>query len=395
MKKFLLFLLFFASVSCQNSSSSEDSDLSEAATDLVTVQIGEIESYLEESGEISPDTIVSVTYNLTGKIMKLYKEEGDDVYFGERVAAVQPDVNQLQDINSAQIDYQRDLADFTAASNEMVEADSLYEQGLISKSSYDDIISEYEIAEAEVYSSYLELQTYLNSGDLTSTDLLYVTAPAAGTILSRSVEVGDYVLAASAYQSGTELYEIADISDMIVEAQINEIDILSIEKGMDVDITISALPDESFTGTVLRIFPEAEEVDDVKKYTVQIEPGENFPDNVMPGMSVEIEVLTVYETNILVLPLGSVIRDSDTLEDYVLVPADKKGYFRQVTVTTGERNYDYIEIEEGLEEGDEVAENPYLIDEDKILTEEGESIATEEETEDGRPPMSGGGMMPH
>jgi HlyD family secretion protein len=390
----LVFIAFFA-ISCKKQDTQEESANSNPYA-LATIDKALIESYLEESGEIQPRSIIKVKFNLTGKVTKLYCEAGDQVKTGQTLASIQPDINQIQTMNSAEIAYQKALASLDSLSNQYQEALILYHQGLMAKASFDNIRHDYDIAHSEVEQASLELESLReSSGTISGRQLVSARSPATGTIVERYVDVGDYILAASTYQSGTVLFDIADISDMVIEARINEVDIVNVEEGAEVEITIEALSSERFTGTVFRVFPTPEESDNVKRYVVQIEPRDRFPTSVLPGMSARIRIQTVHKENAASLPLSCVVRDTELRKDYVLVSVDpRNNIFEKRIVETGVRNYQRIEILSGIQEGETVAVNPYLVPEDSIRqTGESNTRSSEEQNNQPRPPM-GRGMGP-
>lgn len=386
----LVILIAALAASCKNQNSSTNTESSNPYA-LVSMENALIESYLEESGEIQPRSIIKVKFNLTGKVTKLFKEAGDEVRSGEVLASIQPDINQIQTMNSAEIAYQKAIANLETLSNEYQEALILYHQGLMAKASYENIRNDYDIAHSEVEQARLELESLReSSGTITGRQLVSARSPATGTIVERYVDVGDYILAASTYQSGTVLFDIANISDMVIEARINEVDIVNVSEKAEVEITIEALSSQRFTGTVFRIFPTPEESDNVKRYVVQIEPNETFPVSVLPGMSARIRIQTVHEEDAQSLPISCVIRDTELRKDYVLVSLDpRNNLFEKRIVETGVRNYERIEILSGIQEGEMVAVNPYLVPEESIQV-PGQTNAASAQTEDNHRPPPGG-----
>lgn len=375
MKKFISVFVAVSLVCAASCGKKKDaSGTSGSSTDtyaLVQMQNKLIELYLEENGAVTPRASTTVKFNLTGKVVKLYKEAGDAVKVGDILAGIQPDITQIQSINETELAYQKAMASLQSASNDMVEAESLYQQHLIAKASYDTIVNDYNIALSETHQALLELQSMRETaGSVTSSrQVVSVRSPAAGTIISRDVDVGDYVLSASAYQSGTDLFTIANTTDMIVEASINEVDIVSVKEGAEVTITIGAISGQTFSGKVKRIFPTPTTTDNVKYYTVQIEPDSPFPDTVLPDMSAKISVETVHKENAASIPISCILRDSDKRQDYVYVCVDEREHiFEKRVVKTGVRDYDRVEILSGLKTDEKVALNPYLLPDSSITT---------------------------
>lgn len=375
---FSLFLIFIlAAVSCgkpangKKNGKSKDPEWAELTT-------GRIATYLEETGEVTPRSIVKVKVEFTGRVSRIYREQGDPVREGERMALVYPDVNQIKVYSTAEINYQRNANELSQLSNELAEAESLFKDGLISKNRYDTLMNSFRISTAELDKSRLELESLRSAGAISEGQGVFVKAPINGTVLKRLVEIGDFVIGASSYQSGTVLFEIADIRNIIVQAQINEMDILNVREGAQAEVTLEALPDKTFQGRIFRIFPTPEVKDSVKKYTVQVELTASLPPNARPGMSCRIRVLTVEKKGVPVLPVSAVMRDERRQKDYCLIKAtnatDTKKY-QTAAVKTGARDENNVEILSGLNDGDKVIRNPYSVPESEVIPAAGDTNA--------------------
>lgn len=336
---------------------------------LATVEKKNIANYLDEMGAIGPLSITKVKFNFSGKITRLYTEVGDSVRQGQVLALVYPDINQIKTVTGAQISLKKALANLQQISNQAAEIHELYRQGLVSRAQYDDTQNRFAIAQDEVKTARLEMESLQKTSSIEKEKAVTVQAPMAGTIISRFVDLGDYIMAASTFQSGTVLFEIADIRDLVIEASINEIDILAIHDQARVEFSFEALPGRNFQGRVYRVFPTPVNDNNVKKYKVQILPEEPLPSNVRLGMSVRIKVLLAKKDGALSIPLGAVVRDPGSSQDYVLVPQGKQSY-KKTPVRTGISDFDRIEIVQGLEEGQKVVSSPYQVPPAQLLPEQ-------------------------
>ena len=82
-----------------------------------------------------------------------------------------------------------------------------------------------------------------------------VRAPAGGTLLSRLVNAGDPVVPLTSYQAGTDLATIADMSDLIFQGTVDEIDVGKLAVGLPARLKVGALPDTPVKGKLVRIAP--------------------------------------------------------------------------------------------------------------------------------------------
>lgn len=143
---------------------------------------------------------------------------------------------------------------------------------------------------------------------------------------------------------------LPDLSEMLSVTYINEVDISKIRTGQEVNITVDAFPEKSYSGRVETIANIGEQLpnSDAKVFEVLIELNET--DSILrPAMTTGNEILTATFDDVLYIPLESLHSDSIT---YVF----KKEGFKTIkhNVITGAFNENFIIIEEGLNKGDEI-----------------------------------------
>ena len=108
-----------------------------------------------------------------------------------------------------------------------------------------------------------------------------VSAPRAGVILQKYVEVGSIIQSGrssvAGTGAGTSIVQLGDLSRMFVLASVDETDIAQVEDGQQVDITLDAYPDEIFDGKVTRIDPQTVALQNVTTVPVTIEIQDRLP----------------------------------------------------------------------------------------------------------------------
>jgi HlyD family secretion protein len=131
-----------------------------------------------------------------------------------------------------------------------------------------------------------------------------------------------------------------------------------IKPGQTVSITIDAMPDRHFTGKVKKkaVLPSSQSWwanPDLKVYETDIALDGGNPGNVLrPGMTATVEILIEKIENVLRVPIQSVQTDEKGKHYCYL----KSG--NRVEVTIGKRNQVYVEVLDGVKEGDEVLMTP-------------------------------------
>jgi len=184
--------------------------------------------------------------------------------------------------------------------------------------------------------------------------VIYNDIPMSGK--ARKIQVGDAVW------SHQGLISLPDISRMMVETNVREVDIHKVALGQQAQIRIDAYPDAAYTGTVQLIgslaTAEQQQPGSTKYFHVQIVLAESDP-RLRPGMTARVEIVIERLEQILFVPLEGVFEKSGQKVCYVV--HEKEAEERPVKV--GTFNRDMIVIEEGLTEGEQI----YLQDPTTLL----------------------------
>ena len=175
-----------------------------------------------------------------------------------------------------------------------------------------------------------------------------IIAPFSGTVTAVTASPGEMV--------GTgALVTLADLSQPLVELYLDETDLDLIAVGYEVEVMFDALPDEIFSGQIVRIDPVLVQMEGAP--TIQalatLEQGEN--DSLWPlpgGLNASVEVFAGRAENALLVP-AEALRELAPGQYAVMVMVDGEPRMRQVEV--GLMDYIYAEIISGLEQGDQVS----------------------------------------
>ena len=139
-----------------------------------------------------------------------------------------------------------------------------------------------------------------------------VIAPMSGTITRLPVEVGEIITSGrSAFSRGEAVMRIADLDQMIVRTQINQVEIGKIREGQRAEISVDSYPDRVFPGRVSEISPSATQTtpqsqSSVITFEVDVEVT-GSPAELLPGMSADVDIIVFEEADILQLPIPSVL----------------------------------------------------------------------------------------
>src|ERR1700731_4092876 len=413
----------------------------QSSRNVTTVQTGKVQrqdlaTVVSASGEIKPKTYVNIGANAYGKITHLYVKEGDRVKKGQLLAQLE-NVQSSADVNAneaslqaaetdaiaadaglktSQADLQRAQADYDRNKLDWERAQSLFKDGLISKSDFDSrknawatadsglVQSQARVAQAKAQNDSAAKHVSQARANLTRvTDVLQKTtysAPYDGVVTNLPVREGESVVIGIQNALGSTLMTIADMSVITAEVKVDETDIVNVHLGQPAEVTIDAIPKKIFHGAVSEIGDNAivrssgvstsqqatasEEAKDFKGGVTLNDP----PMDLRPGLSTTAKITTAARTSVLSIPIQSLSLRSkaqleqekstpgsvhaaapapketskkDQLQDIqgVFVIRSKKAEF--VPVTTGITGTSDIEVLDGLKEGDEVITGSYKV----------------------------------
>jgi HlyD family secretion protein len=192
-----------------------------------------------------------------------------------------------------------------------------------------------------------------------------ITAPYAGTVLNVVARPGMVVTGADAGREGVALLEVADLSQLRVEATINEIDVASLAVGQSVEVTFESVPEARASGRVSFVSPAAKSTgtssNAAKEFPLQIDIESAHP-RVKPGMTARVHIETARVEKAISVEAAVVFYDFDKDESYVFVRPAKTGPANGAEaepvkriVTLGVRGKEHVEIKSGLADGEEVS----------------------------------------
>lgn len=181
-----------------------------------------------------------------------------------------------------------------------------------------------------------------------------ITAPISGQVITKNVKAGDKVSKSSS--GSTTLAVIYDMSGYTFEMSVDELDVKEVAVGQSVVVTADAVSGKTFSGTVTNVSLQSSYSNGVTNYPVTVTLNDGM-DELLPGMNVDGVIILDQAADVLAVPADALMRgnkvyvkDDTVTEVQGSIPAG----FRAVEVKTGLINDDYVEITEGLSEGDVV-----------------------------------------
>jgi len=185
-----------------------------------------------------------------------------------------------------------------------------------------------------------------------------ITAPAAGTILTRPVNPGDPIVPLTSYQPGTEMATVADMSDLIFKGTVDEIDVGKLSVGMLARIKVGALPADVVTGHVSRIAPQAQQKEGATLFDVEIELDPSNKVTLRAGYSANADVIIREKKDVLTIPERLVTFEAGGKKASVELGDGPKAAPKKVEIKTGISDGLNVEVISGLRKGDKIIERP-------------------------------------
>lgn len=372
------------------------------------------------SGKIQPETEVKLSAEVSGEVTELLVKEGDIVKKGQLLVKVRPDVLK-SGYDRAVASYSSQKASVAGAAQMLKQAEANFENGevtykrnvelfnkkVISASEFDAAKAAFLTAKTnlgrakeELSASKYNLEQSGANVQEASANLAKATifAPVDGVISKLSVELGDRILG-TVQNAGTEIMRISNLSSMEVNVDVNENDINRVKVGDHATIEVDAFADKKFRGTVTEIASSSKDVgsatssvDQVTNFVVKVRilaesyekitsGAQDLPSPFRPGLSATVDIESEMVDGLSV-PIQAVFtvdkvkddkktegnQDNADKQKSKLTDKKVKQYVylynvdetvKQVEVTTGIQNDQFIIVKSGLKVGQEVVTGPY------------------------------------
>ena len=288
---------------------------------VMTAEYTDISSTVPLSGRIAPAEETAIVPMASGQVTAVHVKVGDYVKAGTL----------LFEIDKGQVatTYNQAKAAYDLAANSYNNMKTLYLEGAISKSDFDEAEVQY-ISARESYNAAAEAYSYYN-----------VTSPIDGYVTSLSVAVGDIAgqqMAAS----------VANTDEIKIETTVSEYIAGYIKIGDEVDVYVSTLGDTPYKGTVTAFSPAPALGTLTYPITITLD---NESGDLMSGMFAEVKFTAEEADDTICIPSDAVIMKNGK-SVAVIIDEDLIPSFREVE--TGIDNGEFVEILSGIKEGETV-----------------------------------------
>ena len=140
-----------------------------------------------------------------------------------------------------------------------------------------------------------------------------IRAPMAGVVTLLELEEGEIVTSGrSAFSQSPPIMTIVDPSKMVVKTFINEVDMERLRLDQRAEIVVDAFQNKTYDGRVYEISPSGQEQDNIISFEVMVEVL-GSPEELRPGMSADVDIITYEEKNVLLAPIDAVINEKGAI----------------------------------------------------------------------------------
>lgn len=338
-----------AGVALARTGSGRSADTAGSGPSTVRVTRRDIGSQVKATGVIKPrvGAQVRVGSRISGVVKRLYVQTGDSVAQGQLLAELDDrDFVALRDQAAATLKQLE--ANLRYARADLARKRELLNARSLAQSDLDVVERDVAVGEQQVAAARANL-------DFATSQVSYarITAPIAGVVASVATEEGETV--AASFSAPTFL-TLLDPSRLEVWAYVDETDIGRIRNGQTARFTVDTYGDEEFEGHVTAVHPTAEIRDNVVDYVTVLQFKTPKGRTLRPEMTTTVRIALATRQNALAVPIRSVHWQGTRA--YVLVPPPSSAPANQPAerrwVTTGLKDDTYIEVLNGLREGDTV-----------------------------------------
>jgi HlyD family secretion protein len=354
-----------------------------------TVGRRDITQSIKAPGQVQARVKVNISAHVVGKIAKLFVKEGDAISAGQPFLELErPAYTAVRDDARARAamaatEHQQAEVAYANEALKLKRAKSLAAEGIAAHESLESAELAHESARLRLESTregVNQAQALLEKAedDLRKTTIY---APLSGRVVTLNAKEGEVVVSGTMNNAASVIGIIADLSEILVEVDVDETDVVNVHEGQHATVVVDALPDVEFAGKVVEVgssgFAKPTQPD-VQFFLVKVLLERPDP-RLRPGMSARATIEVTTRAGALVVPLQAVIereppaaagsdkkalaerstaaKAKEEAKPTVFVIEAGKAHWRKVT--TGISDSTHVEVLEGIREGDRVVTGPY------------------------------------
>ncbi|MCB0480715.1 MAG: efflux RND transporter periplasmic adaptor subunit [Flavobacteriales bacterium] len=304
------------------------------------------------TGSVVPKKEVIIKPNISGIITEIYVEAGDFIKAGDIIAKVKiiPD---LEKLNAAENRVDRAKLALENAEIDYKRSKKLLDDKVIAPADFQpvELAKKSAIEELETAQDNLDIiREGASKKSSVGTNTL-IKATANGMILDVTVKEGNSVIETNAFNEGTPIASIADMTDMIFEGKVDESEVGKLKLGMPLILSIGAIENKKFSANLTYISPKGKEENGAVQFEIKASLVLNDSDFVRAGYSANADI--VLERVDSVLCLNESLLQFEDGETYIELEIASQE-FEKRTIKTGLSDGIITQVLEGVELGHKI-----------------------------------------
>ncbi|WP_370605115.1 macrolide transporter subunit MacA [Citrobacter braakii] len=320
------------------------------------VRPGDLQQSVLATGKLDALRKVDVGAQVSGQLKTLSVAIGDKVKKDQLLGVIDPEQaqNQIKEVEATLMELRAQRlqaeAEWKLARVTLSRQQQLAKTQAVSQQDLDTAATQMAVKQAQIGTIDAQIKRNQASLDTAKTNLDYtrIVAPMAGEVTQITTLQGQTVIAA---QQAPNILTLADMSTMLVKAQVSEADVIHLHPGQKAWFTVLGDPQTRYEGKLKDVLPTPEKVNDAIFYYARFEVPN--PKGILRlDMTAQVHIQLTDVKNVLTIPL-SALGDPVGNSRYN-VRLLRNGETREREVVIGARNDTDVEIVKGLEEGDEV-----------------------------------------
>ncbi len=339
----------------------------------VKAERGDVAPTVTADGLVTAKTTVNISSQVMGEIVALPRKEGAAVQKGDILVQINPDTYQRDvasakaNLDAAAVAARQAAASLAQRRREWARAQELFAQGIFSTTQHEDAklaLEQAELAAQSARSQVAQAQAYYQKAqdNLAKTTM---RAPIAGVVTAVNAKEGETAVMGTMNFAGTVILTVSDLSEIITEVQVDEVDLPRLKLGQDVIVTVDALGGKKYDGRVVEIGASAHAgaqglQSNIRQFLVKV--AILRPDaDLKPGITARVKLIADKRRGVLRVPVGAIRTEEKSGEQAFFVFTAADGKVAKVAVRTGLSDDLYTEVADGLKGGEVVITGPYRL----------------------------------
>lgn len=341
--------------------------------DVYKVERGDVSPTVTADGLIAARDMVNISSQVMGEITDLPFKEGDKVKKGDVLVQINPDTYQRDvasanaSLTSAKVAMNQAGVTMQQRGRDWERAKDLFAKGIYSTQQRDDARLAFTQAKLSADSAKAQVAQALAYYQKAQDNLAKCTirSPLDGVVTVVNAKVGETAVMGTMNFAGTVILAVSDLSQIITEVMVDEVDLPRLSLGQPAEVTVDALGGRKYEGKVMEIGASAQASQsgtqsNIRQFKVKV--ALTAPDtDLKPGITTRVKLIAKKQAKVLKVPIGCIRTEEKEGNQIFFVLTVKNGKVEKKVITVGLSDDLDTEVKSGLKEGEEVITGPYRL----------------------------------